>query len=206
MFAVLMVRQRVAALGAAAFLAVLVLAASPDKVVERLTPVTQALSAAVGGGQSVADMALGQRLSVMRAATAMFSDAPLVGVGTWQFSMLYADYALRHGLDLGAPPEAHSRFLETAAEGGLLGLVSLFAFIGVVAQAGVAAGRRFDADNDHKDALLARALVLSFAGYFCTGIFLHGAFERMLWLVVALVASSWAIAHKQRQDAMDSRS
>jgi O-antigen ligase len=204
-FAVLMARQRVAAIGAVAALAVLVLAAAPDMVVKRLIPIAETLSAAVGGGQSVGDMALGQRLSVMRAATAMFADSPLLGVGTWQFSALYPDYALKHGLDLGAPPEAHSRFLETAAEGGLLGLLNLFAFIAVVAWAGIRASARFEANGERTNAILTRASVLSFAGYFSTAMFLHGAFERILWLVLALVVAAWAVARDERHHASETR-
>lgn len=42
-------------------------------------------------------------------------------------------------LDLGAPPEMHSRFLETAAEGGIVGLTAFFALIGLVSTAGIRA-------------------------------------------------------------------
>ncbi|MFN4130477.1 MAG: O-antigen ligase family protein, partial [Paracoccaceae bacterium] len=68
------------------------------------------------------DPAVIQRVSVMRAATRMFMENPLVGIGPGQFSTRYEDYALRYALDINAPAAAHNLYLEIAAEQGLVGL------------------------------------------------------------------------------------
>lgn len=164
---------------------------APSSYFDRITPIWQAVSAVVTGGQFVYDPALSERISVVTAAIEMFRDNPLFGIGTGQFPTQFADYALNHGLDLGAPPEAHSMFLEKLAETGLLGFSMLIATAVTALTVGIRARRRLLESGHIRDAAILRALLLSFVGYLTTAIFLHGAYERFFWLLAALLFASW---------------
>lgn len=197
MFAMLLMRHRLLVLAGAALLGVIGMAVAQDLVIGRIALVFAALQSVIAGEQSVADMALAQRLSVFRAAALMFAESPFLGVGTGQFAHLYPSYALSYGLDLGAPPQAHNRYMEAGAEGGLLGLATLIALIGGVVASGMRSAARFDKAGLTRDAMLVRGLVLGLLGYLATGIFLHAAFERFAALVISLILASATVARPQ---------
>lgn len=175
-----------ASLGGAALL--------PARAFERLAPVWQALHAALTGGQWVMDPALQERLSVVDAALRMFRANPIFGVGTGQFGVEYSQVALRYGFNVGAPAQAHSLYLEILAEGGLVGLALFTGFVGTAMALAIRARRGLAAEGETRDAALVLGILLSTVGYLATSIFLHGAYQRFLWLDVALLLSVWSAA------------
>ncbi|WP_158243199.1 O-antigen ligase family protein [Acidimangrovimonas sediminis] len=164
----------------------------PAAYLERVSQMWQAGWSLLTGGQFVPDPALAERLSVIRAALYMFTENPLMGVGIGQFKSLYPEIARRHGLDPGAPGEAHNLYLETLAEGGLLGLGLFALLVGTALVLALRARRRLLAEGQRDAAALVAAIVLSTAGFLFTSTFLHGAYQRFLWLDVALLFSAWS--------------
>lgn len=161
---------------------------------ERLSAISQAVLAVFESTQFVADPALAQRLSVNGAALQMISDAPLLGVGVGQFPLRYPDFALAYGFDVGAPAEAHNLFLQLTAEGGFVTLAVFLALLALVAAGGMRAVRRLRDARRRDDAMLVLALLLGFAGYLSTAVFLHADYTRYFWLVLSMVVAAAATA------------
>lgn len=166
----------------------------PQSLYERLVPVAQAVGEAVSGGQFIQDPALGQRRSVAAVALAMSASNPWLGIGFGQFPAQYANYALMEGYDIGAPHEAHNLYLETLAEGGILGLTLLIAMTTGSLFLARRARRALAAAGEKEDAAVVRGIALSTLGFLATSIFLHGAYQRFLWFDVALLLAIWAKA------------
>lgn len=176
---------------------------------DRLSTLTNlgGLTAETGSSDAEADIAARRRTTENLAALKVFEEHPLVGVGPGAFPAYYQEYATKIGGDVHEAPkrdngetkagvaperEAHNLFLAAAAELGILGVLALAGII-VVAfsqanRARKALLRRGDDDMRH----MVTALAVALAGYLTAGIFLTLAFERYLWLLLALLgASAW---------------
>src|SRR3954471_8551227 len=135
----------------------------------------------------------------MHAASLVVLDHPLLGVGPGQFPVHYQEYAgrvggvvhrtVKLGPDKGATPErqAHNLFLGTAADLGFVGLAVFLSILVVSMRAlwHVRVRRRWD---DAGLAGLATGYLLAIAAYLCAGMFLSFAYERYLWMLLALAA------------------
>ena len=138
------------------------------------------------------DSSLDRRLLDAATAATMFGDRPLIGMGTGSFSHFYGTYADRVGSPapqydaLEAKQVPHSLYLEIAAENGLLGLVSFGALI--VAAFLMLKRARYELMMLGRPdlALLAAGLALALIGYLASSLFLHGAFQRYLWILLGL--------------------
>lgn len=192
---VMTLRSRWLLLSGALLAGAIALALAPGAYLDRLAPIWQAASALANGGQFFADPALGQRVAVVTAAIEMFRDNPVFGIGFGQFPVQFADVALRGGLDLGAPAEAHSMFLEKLAETGAVGFGLLVGMILFCVVTALRARRRLAEAGLREESVLVGAMILSFVGYLSTAVFLHGDYERFLWLGAALLLSTGAAAH-----------
>ncbi len=205
--------SRIYLLGAAGLVGVSLLF-MPQGLYTRLVPVAQAVSEAASGGQFFQDPALGQRRSVIAVALEMSASNPWLGIGFGQFPAQYANYALMEGYDIGAPHEAHNFYLETLAEGGILGLTLLIAMTGGSLFLARRARRALAATGAKEDAAVVWGITLSTIGFLATSIFLHGAYQRFLWFDLALLLAIWAKAqyhpssrkqsHRMRKIAMTS--
>lgn len=144
-----------------------------------------------------ADGSTRSRLTEMGAAMLVFVDHPIVGVGPGMFSLHYREYAERVGIRvLDANREAHSLFPGLAAEYGVLGLLSYLLILYITFRGLVRARRRWAVD--HPDmARMATSLLLALITYLTTGIFLHMAYIRFFWLIMAL---SGALIHIAEMD------
>jgi O-antigen ligase len=121
------------------------------------------------------------RLPPWLVALAMFRDAPLVGHGPRTYGVLFDDYYLPLSISNWMAPRhtpwAHSLFLETLAEQGLLGLAALLAML--VAGLGLAFDRRAKGVGEAVRASVRAGLVL---------LLVAAAFESSfvrLWVVIA---------------------
>lgn len=184
---------RIYLLGAAGLVGVSLLF-TPQSLYERLVPVAQAVGEAASGGQFIQDPALGQRRSVAAVALDMSAGNPWLGIGFGQFPLQYANYALMEGYDIGAPHEAHNFYLETLAEGGILGLGLLIAMTAGTLFVARRARQALAAAGEKEDAAVVRGITLSTLGFLVTSIFLHGAYQRFLWFDIALLLAIWAKA------------
>ena len=178
--------------GGVSFLAV------PDMIMGRLLPVLDAIDSAMSGAQAISDPALAQRVNVMRAGLIMFENNPILGIGIGQFQYNYVDFALANGLDIGAPSQAHNRYIELAAEQGIVGVVVFFSMIAIVIGAGSASLAGFRRSGDRVAAGLVFGLLLGLAGYLMSAVFLHDDYTRVFWLFASLLVSAYAVSSRER--------
>ena len=146
------------------------------------------------------------RLTEMLAALLVFVDYPILGVGPGQYSPLYShkyhlnpDIAFRH---LPTTRRAHSLYLELAAETGLVGLTTFMAIV-LWTMVRLWHARRAWHASHAALANLATAFWLSLFAYLASGTFLHLAYQRYYWFLLALAGATLHIlsGHISLQDA-----
>ncbi|VAX38453.1 hypothetical protein MNBD_PLANCTO02-1031 [hydrothermal vent metagenome] len=141
---------------------------------------------ASSGQHSSADGALKGRATEMGAAALVFLDYPLVGVGPGMFKYVSREYGERIGYRaLKDQRQAHNLLLGVAAETGLPGLVCLLAVFWVI----VSNLNRAYHSLRYSSPVLAEtaiAFCLVIVAYFGSGLFLHFAFIRYFWMMIAL--------------------
>jgi O-antigen ligase len=158
------------------------------------------------GSDPNADQSTQGRATEMLAATHVFLDHPLLGVGPANFPLYYRQYAeqiggeihdtVAGGKDRGAQAQrqAHNMYISQLAELGLVGALAFFAIIVAVVRSLIRTRRACLADGRSDDADLATALLLAVIGYLVCGFFLTLAFERYFWLLLGIAGASTAIA------------
>jgi putative inorganic carbon (hco3(-)) transporter len=173
----------------------------PQDFTQRLATVSEILP---GQEEEVLprDSSFRERLLLAGVAWEMFRDRPVLGVGAGNYTIHFDDYLDRVGSaarDYGGADESrypHNLYLELGAEGGVAGLASfLAAMVGVLALLG-AARRRFRVTGDPFLAGLATAVAIALVGYLVSSVFLHGHFQRYLWLLVGLGIALGALASR----------
>jgi O-antigen ligase len=183
---------------ATGLVAVLVALLVPAGFARRLTTLEQVWP----GREAVLrpDSSLEKRRLLVGAAWRMFLDHPLAGVGAGNYTVHFESYADEVGgmaRDYEEPDERHyphSLYLEIAAETGLVGLVG---FGGVIA-AGVVSLRRareaFRRAGDERTAALVQGFAIALFGYLVSSLFLHGHYQRYLWLLLGFASALDALA------------
>jgi hypothetical protein len=168
--------------------AVLVLWMFPQYTV-RLSSLS-VLSDAASGDANIAfagaDGAMRGRATVTFAAIQIFLDHPLLGVGPDMVRYYTQDYSRAFGFRfLANNPQAHSLFPGIAAESGLLGLICFLLILYIPLRDLVRARKRWQVS--HPDwSYLATAFFQVLICYIVTGLFLHLAYMRFLFLMIAL--------------------
>lgn len=148
-------------------------------------------------GVSNADGATLSRLTEMGAAALVFLDHPIIGVGPGLFPLYYQNYSELIGLrTLNEDRQAHDLYVSIAAENGGLGLACFLAVIYITLR-GLARARKRWLQEEPEIANMATAYMLSIVTYLTTGIFLHFAFIRYFWLLMALAAAVMYIADQR---------
>lgn len=146
------------------------------------------------------DGAIRGRATAMIAAALVFADNPIVGVGPGQFQFYSAEYGNRLGIRiLEGNREAHSLFLDVAANYGILGLVSFLAMVLVPIRVILGARHKLAA---RRPGLTNLTIAFAFAmlAYLGTGIFLHLSYVRYFWLMLALADTAALIARRAAND------
>jgi O-antigen ligase len=134
------------------------------------------------------------RTSEMIVAGQMFMDHPVLGIGYASYDKNYITYSIRLGMDNRLQErEAHSLYLEIAAETGIAGIIVWAILI-------IAMFRMFRDARIHLAAIQRHDLIswvngLQFGliGYLLTSIFLHDGYIRYLRLSIALAVSASVI-------------
>jgi O-antigen ligase len=156
-----------------------------------------AMFAEEGTNTGVADGATLSRLTEMGAAGLVFLDHPVIGVGPGLFRYYYEEYAGLVGLRVQAQERsAHDLYLQVAAENGLLGLLCLSISLFMTIR-GLARVRKRWMVEEPDLANMATAYMLSIVTYLTTGIFLHFAFIRYFWLIMALAGAIIYVAEQR---------
>ncbi len=158
---------------------------------------------AISNPNSETDTSITGRATEMLAAALIFADHPLLGVGPGLYPSYYSEYAKRVPYFVETQPrKPHDRYLGVAAETGIFGLAAFLGILGMTMRGLVAARRA--ALGRHPDlAWLAAGLVLAVAGNMVTGLFLHLAYQRYFWLLLALASSAYFIATGRGDDPPD---
>lgn len=129
------------------------------------------------------------RLTEMGAAGLVFLDHPLIGVGPGTFPNYYQPYSELVGLRTqNEERQAHNLYLSIAAETGIAGL-ACFLMVLYITLVNLARARKRWQQADPELSNMATAYMLSIVTYLTTGLFLHFAFIRYFWLIVALAAA-----------------
>jgi O-antigen ligase len=175
--------------------AVLILWMFPQYTVrlQSLTVLSDAASSDGNVSLAGADGAIRGRATDILAALLIFRDHPLIGVGPDMVRYYTQDYSRDIGFRyLTNNPQAHSLFPGIAAESGILGLICFLLILFIPLRDLVRARNRWKVS--HPDwSYLATAFFQVLISYIVTGLFLHMAFMRFFYLMIALavVASNF---------------
>lgn len=141
------------------------------------------------------DSSFEKRKLLTATAWVMFKNNPLLGVGAGNYTVWFDHYAEQVGSEARGYDEPgeihypHNLYLEIAAETGLVGLI-IFGMIVAVTLAHLrTANRALAEDGLNEAAAVAKALELAAIGYLISSLFLHGHFQRYLWLMFGLAAA-----------------
>jgi O-antigen ligase len=165
----------------------------PPGYVDRLTALTD-----VGSVEGATDPSIRGRTAEVTAGWVMFTSHPLTGVGYGLYPANYQEYVADLGIELRSESRnAHSLYLEVAAETGLPGILAMGALI-VGAMAALARGRRrFEEIGLDQHSRIARALLASMVGFLITALFLHHDFARLFWLLIGISFAVPVIAERE---------
>lgn len=177
------------------------LVVAPTGFQERLATVTELLPGDEDGVLH-RDSSFEERLLLGRVAWEMFASNPVRGVGASNYTVRFDEYA--EGVPSAARDYAvddanrypHNLFLELGAEGGVILLGAFLALVASVLTVLVWARRAFHEAGDRPMAARTTAVALGLVGYLASSLFLHGAFQRYLWLLVGLAAALHVLARR----------
>jgi len=141
------------------------------------------------------DGSLRGRATEMIAGVLMFGDHPVIGVGPGMYHFHYRRYAKKAGgkVEFGGR-QAHSLYLGMAAEHGLLGLLAFTGILWVTLRDMFRArtywlARRLDMAN------ITTGLIAALIVYLTSAIFLHMAYARYFWVMLAVSTTVSCLAN-----------
>ena len=197
------------ALGAASFAAIIW--AGPARA--RITPLIAAVGVAAivyttGFASAESRERLGNlsaegsagRTDQWQLATAVADDHPILGVGLDNFILLENQYVsadvnvLHVGRIIDFQPLVHNTYLEVLAELGAVGLALFGAIIVVSLAATVSAAKRVADQGDDAVGTLVRAVGIGVIATLVAFTFLSALYEKQLWLMLGLAASTVTLA------------
>lgn len=159
--------------------------ALPPGYGERFASLADALPG-IGSG-SAGEASISGRYAALRAGQQMALSNPVLGVGVGQFTEHFREYSLGLGLDTpNGGLESHNLFLQVVAETGLLGLLGFCGLL-LLAAWRLRQGRsRLRAAGHHRHAVMLGDLELALLGYLLAGMFVHLAYERLLYALLGV--------------------
>jgi putative inorganic carbon (HCO3(-)) transporter len=131
-------------------------------------------------------------------ALRMFQDYPLLGVGRGNYALNYLDYSSRLGLDDRLEQrQAHSLYLELAAETGIVG-ITVFSIMQITLFVSVQRAKKRLGSSQRSDLIpWVNGIQYGLIAYLLASLFLHADYIRYFWLIVGLTASCSVIANSQ---------
>jgi putative inorganic carbon (hco3(-)) transporter len=149
------------------------------------------------------DTSLRGRSSEMLTGLAMFAEHPLLGVGVANYNVNYQRYAQQIGLEFRAEArDPHSLYIQLLAETGILGTITFLGMFYFLFDALNKARRAIEASPHLVEWLpWMSALQLAILSYLLTSIFLHNAYIRYLWILVAMALTGIQITYNLERNA-----
>ena len=128
------------------------------------------------------------RTSEMLTGLTMFASHPILGVGAGNYPLNYQHYAQLIGIEFRAEAhDPHSLYVQLLAETGILGTIAFLAMMFFLIQALNKACRAIEFSPHLQDWLpWISAIRLAILSYLLTSIFLHNAYIRYFWILVAM--------------------
>ncbi len=161
----------------------------PAGYLSRVLQLTQVFQSQ--GTFRTSDPSLQGRISENLAAWEMFRTHPITGVGWNTYSYLFPFYSKDIGLaNVATEREAHDLYLEVAAETGIIGVFAFGLILFSSLRAVVKARRQFLKANLQDYAGLVTGFGVGFLGYLVAALFIHGAFQRYLHVLLGI---AWAL-------------
>lgn len=145
------------------------------------------------------DSSLRGRSSEMLTGLSMFAAHPLLGVGAGNYRNNYQQYAQLIGLEYRAEErEPHSLYVELLSETGILGTIAFMGLLYCLFRE-LSKSIRALGHLPYGQSLLPWivAIRLSIIAYLVTSLFLHGAYIRYFWILVALAISIIRLTDEQ---------
>jgi O-antigen ligase len=128
------------------------------------------------------------RASEIQTGLLMFATHPVLGVGAANYPVNYQEYTQRIGLEVRSEDrEAHSLYVEMLAETGVIGVAAFLGIIFMVFQALTRIKADVMASVAHQKWVShISALQVALMSYLFAALFLHGAYIRFFWILLAL--------------------
>ena len=174
-----------------ALLGLLIINTMPSRFTERLSTLTELIPSSSSMESNVTnDVSFRGRTSEMIVALQMFADYPILGVGLGNYPIFYQKYSQRLGLELrSGVRQAHSLYLEVAAETGILGLLSFGLLLWVTGKSIFRARLMLMRNGLFSQSNMVTAFAIGFAGYLLAATFIHSAYPRNFWLLAGIALS-----------------
>lgn len=161
----------------------------PTSFTARLSSLFSFLPSANPAGQT--DTSLTGRSSENAVAVMIFMDHPILGIGLGNFNQAYQSYSRQLGVDARrVERSAHSLYLETLAERGLVGFLVLISILAITYRDLYLADKRFLSNQLKELADMSAAVASSLTGYLVAALFLHDAYQGYLWIILG---TCWAL-------------
>ena len=159
-------------------------ALAPESYHERLVQLTELVTKP--DGIATGDVALRGRSAEMRLAAEMALDHPIAGVGIGHFEKKFQAYSNRFGfLPRQEDRQAHSLYLETAAEQGIIGIIAFAAVVIVVLRKALLARHLLLSSGRRDEARAIEAFLMALGAYLVYAMVLHTSYEHYFWLILA---------------------
>jgi len=132
------------------------------------------------------------RTSEMLAGLAMFASHPVLGVGTANYLTNYQHYAQLIGIEIRAEArDPHSLYVQLLAETGILGAITFLGMLYFLFHALGKTCRAVELSPQLHDWLpWLNGIRLAMLSYLLTSIFLHNAYIRFFWILVAMALAA----------------
>ncbi|MGB8982657.1 MAG: O-antigen ligase family protein, partial [Anaerolineales bacterium] len=132
------------------------------------------------------------RSSEMLTGLAMFAEHPILGVGAANYRPNYQRYAQLVGIEFRAEErDAHSLYVQVLAETGILGVMAFLGLVFFLLEALNKAIRTLErSPHLHEWLPWINAIRLALLSYLMTSIFLHNAYIRYFWILVAMALAA----------------
>jgi putative inorganic carbon (HCO3(-)) transporter len=178
---------------------------APNAYVVRVNDMIAAISGEKDPSEtSAADVSVDGRKAEMQIAMRMFADNPLLGVGAGNYIFNFQRYSQDlHLMNRGENRNAHSLYLQIAAERGLVGLISFGALLWFMVKSLKQAKHKFEQAGRYDYGNLVTGFGIGLFGFLVSSLFLHESYPKYFWILIGIAlslpqAAEWELRRSDR--------